>query len=148
VLIGDQTGTLYAIDARSGALRTSSTAAGPISGSPAVGDPDQSAPHLFLGDGGGNIYAIDQTDDLPAPTWRATLGGPVDGPPALANGVLYAATDPAVGDPHISALDAATGRPLVDAALPGAAAAPIVADGRLVVATRSGDLLAYERPDS
>jgi outer membrane protein assembly factor BamB len=148
-LVGDQAGTLFSIDARRGALRSRFLAAGPISGSPAIGDPNQSGPRVFVGDGGGDIYAIDQTDDFPAPIWQTALGGPVDGPPVLANGVLYVGTDPEIGDPHIYALERASGRVLFDAVLPGGIrSSPIVADGRLIVATRSGEVLAYDGRDS
>jgi outer membrane protein assembly factor BamB len=106
-------------------------------------------PWIFLGDDGGNIYAIDQTDERPSPAWQAQIGGPVHGSPLLAGGVLYAATDPRDGDAILVALDAASGRLLADSALPGGAGgAPIIADGMLVVATRGGDVLAYEGPDS
>jgi outer membrane protein assembly factor BamB len=103
----------------------------------------------MLGDGGGNIYAFDTTDEFPPPIWQTALGGPVDGSPALANGVVYAVTDADIGDPGIFALDQATGRLLYQAALPGRAASePVVADGRVVVATSSGAVVAYDGPDS
>jgi outer membrane protein assembly factor BamB len=149
ILVGDQNGTLFSLEPRRGAVLGTFTAAGAISGSPAIGNPNQSGPQVFLGDGGGKVYAIDQTDERPSPVWRAALGGPIDGSPVLADGVLYAATNPQEGDARIAALDAGSGRQLFDSVLPGgAAAAPIVADGRLIVATRSGDVLAYDGPDS
>jgi outer membrane protein assembly factor BamB len=149
LLVGDEAGNLFSLDRRSGAVKAAFAAGGPIGGSAAVGDPNQSEPWIFAGDGGGNIYAFDQTDEFPPPVWQAALGGPVDGPPVLANGVVYAATDPEIGDPHILALDQASGRVLFDSPLPGGvASSPIVADGRLIVATRSGDVLAYDGPDS
>lgn len=150
ILVGDAAGTLFSLDPATGAVTASFAARGPIAGTAAIGDPNQVGdPNLFVGDGGGDIYAFDSTDDLPAPEWSAALGGPFDGPPVLANGVLYVATDPGIGDPHLFALDAASGRTLLDSVLPGGvAASPIVADGRLIAATRSGDVLAYEGPDS
>ena len=67
----------------------------------------------------------------------------------LANGVVYVATDPDEGDPHIFALDQASGRILFDGLLPGGAASePIVADGKLIVATRNGDVVGYQAPDA
>src|SRR5262245_4666608 len=108
LLVGDQAGSLFSIDPLSGAVRATFAARGSISGSPAGGAPNQSDPWVILGDGGGNIYAADQTDGFPPPVWEAALGGPVDGPPVLANGVVYVATDPEIGDPHIFALDQAT----------------------------------------
>jgi outer membrane protein assembly factor BamB len=149
VLVGDQAGTLFSLDAASGGVKASFTARGPISGSPAIADPNQSDPWVVFGDGGGNIYAFDQTDDFPPPIWQAALGGPVDGLPVLANGVVYVGTDPEEGDPRIFALDQANGRILFDGLLPGGiASSPIVADGRLVVATRSGDVVGYQTPDT
>jgi outer membrane protein assembly factor BamB len=149
ILVGDQAGNLFSLDPRSGAIVARFAAGGPISGSPAIGDPNQSDPWVVLGDGGGNIYAIDTVDAFPPPVWQAALGGPVDGPPVLANGVVYAATDPEIGDPTLFALDQASGRVLFNGRLPGGVAAgPIVADGRVVVATKSGDVVAYQLPDT
>ena len=74
---------------------------------------------------------------------------PVDGPPVLANGVVYVGTDPEIGDPRIFALDAASGRMLLGAPLPGGVgSSPMVAGGLLAVATASGDVLAYDGPDA
>jgi outer membrane protein assembly factor BamB len=149
VLVGDEAGTLFSLDPRNGAIRARFDARAPISDSPAIGDPNQSHPWVFIGDSGGNIYAVDQTDWFPAPDWSVALSAPVGGPPVLANGVVYVGTDPAVGNAHIFALDATSGRTLFDSILPGGvASSPIVADGRLIVATRSGDLLSYDGPDS
>jgi outer membrane protein assembly factor BamB len=130
-------------------VKASFAARATISGSAAIGYPNDSQPRIFVGDGAGNIYAFDQTDAFPAPIWQAALGGPVDGPPILANGVVYAATDLEVGNPNLFALDQATGRVLFNAVLPGGIASePIVADGRLVIATKSGEVVAYDGPDS
>jgi outer membrane protein assembly factor BamB len=150
ILVGDQAGSLFSLDRRSGEIVAAFAARGPISGSPAIGDPNVSDPWVVVGDGGGNIYAFDTTDAFPPPVWQAALGGPVDGPPVLANGVVYVGTDPEeVGDPHIFALDQASGRVLFDGVLPGGiASSPIVADGRLIVATKSGEVLAYQGPNT
>jgi outer membrane protein assembly factor BamB len=150
ILVGDNEGHLFSLDPRTGAVIAVFAGRGAITASPAVGDPNRSSPWVILGDGGGDVYAFDTTNDFPPPIWQAALGGPVDGPPILANGVVYAATDAGEGgNPHMVALDQATGEVLLDTPLPGAVpAGPIVADGRLIVATRSGDVLAYEGPDS
>jgi outer membrane protein assembly factor BamB len=148
-LVGDQAGNLFSIDPRTGAVIATFQAGGAISGSVAVGDPNQSDPWVVLGDGGGNIYALDTTNDFPPPIWQAALGGPIDGPPVLANGVVYVGTDPEEGNPHIFALDQASGRILFDGVLPGGVTSePIVADGKLVVATQSGDVVGYQTPDT
>jgi len=149
VLVGDAVGNLFSLDPRSGAVVARFAAGGPISGSPAIGDPNQSLPWVFAGDGSGTIYGFEDPNELPPPAWEATLGGAVDSPSVLANGVIYAATDPEEGDPHIFALDQASGRVLFDGLLPGGvAASPIVADGRLFVATRSGEVVGYQTPDT
>jgi outer membrane protein assembly factor BamB len=148
-LVGDRDGNLFSLDPRTGAIKARFAAGGPISASPAVGDPNLAGPWVVLGDGGGNIFAFDNVDAFPGPIWQAALGGPVDGPPVLANGVVYVATDPEEGDPHIFALDQASGRVLFDGLLPGGiASSPIVADGKLVVATKSGDVVGYQTPDT
>ncbi|HET9756642.1 MAG TPA: PQQ-binding-like beta-propeller repeat protein, partial [Candidatus Limnocylindrales bacterium] len=137
-LVGDQAGNLFSLDPRSGAIVAAFAAGGPITASTAIGDPDQSDPWVVLGDGGGNTYAFDTVDAFPPPIWQAALSGPVVGPPVLANGVVYVATDPEIGDPAIFGLDQASGRVLFDGPLPGGvASSPIVADGKLVVATKS-----------
>jgi outer membrane protein assembly factor BamB len=157
VLVGDAAGTLFSLDARRGTVLGRFSGHGAIAGAVAIGDPT-----IFVGDAGGNIYAFDQTDEQPPiplqppipiqppiPVWQVSLGGPVDGSPVLAGGVLYAATDPSVGRARLVALDAAGGRVLLDAALPaGTAAAPLVTGGRVIVATRGGDVVAYDGPDS
>jgi outer membrane protein assembly factor BamB len=149
ILVGDQAGGLFSLDPRTGAIKASFAARGPISGSPAIGDPNQSDPWVSFGDGGGNIYAFDTTDAFPPPIWQAALGAPVDSPPVLANGVIYVATDPEIGDPTLFALDQASGRVLFDAPLLGGiVSSPIVADGRLIVATKSGDIVGYQGPDT
>jgi len=149
ILVGDAAGRLFSLDPSTGLVVATFAARAAIAASPAIGNPKSSDPWVLVGDAGGDIYSIDQPDDFPPPVWQAALPGPVHGAPALANGVVYAATDSPIGDPTIFALDQASGRVLFHAALPGGAAAgPIVADGRLVVATRSGDVVAYSGPDS
>jgi outer membrane protein assembly factor BamB len=150
ILVGDQGGVLYSLDPATGVVLSTLATQGAIVGSPAVGNPESPLnSYLGVGDRSGNIYAVDQTDFFPPPIWQAALGGPVDGPPVLANGVVYVATDPEDGNPHMFALDQDTGRILFDGLLPGGAAAgPVVADGRLFVATRSGEVVGYETPDT
>jgi outer membrane protein assembly factor BamB len=149
ILIGDQAGNLFSVDAHTGEVVSSLRARGPILASAAIGDPTIADPWVFAGDGGGNIYAIDQTDDFPPPIWQAALGGPVGTPPVLANGVVYVTTGAGIGRSELVALDQASGRVLFAALLPGGlASSPVVADGRVVVATGSGDILAYDGPDS
>jgi len=122
-------------------------AGGPITASPAIGNPNLPGPWEFAGDARGDIYGFDTTDAFGPPVWADHLGGPVDGPPVLANGVLYVGTDPATGDPNLFALDAATGRVLFQTTLPGGmASAAMVADGKVVLALASGQVAGYQTP--
>jgi outer membrane protein assembly factor BamB len=148
ILVGDLERHLFSVDPRSGAVKSTFLARGPIIGSAAIADPHIADPWVFAGDGGGDIYGIDQPDDFPPPIWQAALPGPVDSPPALANGVVYVATDPELGHPTLLALDQTSGHVLFEGLLPGrTATGPIVADGRVVVATADG-VVAYDGPDS
>ena len=52
------------------------------------------------------------------------------------------------GNPHIVALDQANDQVLFDTTLPGGVPGAIVTDGRLLVATNTGDVLACQGPDS
>jgi outer membrane protein assembly factor BamB len=146
LLVGDAAGTLFSLDARTGVVGATFAADAAPVGSPAIGDPDQ-YPWIFVGDRAGNLYALDQTEKLPSTVWQTSLGAPVGGSPVLANGVLYTFSDPMERAARIAALDAGSGRELFEAELPDAASSPIVADGRLVVVTQSGDVLAYEVPN-
>src|SRR5262245_22165340 len=126
-LVGDEAGTLFTIDPRTGRTLGSFAALGAIAGA-AVGD------GVFAGDRVRSVFALGG--------WQADLGAP-SGPPVLDRGVVYVATDPASGTPRLVALDARSGRRLAAAELPaGTSSAPAVIDGRVVVATRDGDLVA------
>jgi outer membrane protein assembly factor BamB len=147
ILVGDHGGMLYSVDPGTGAVLGRFAAGGPITAPPAIGDPNLSGPWEFTGDARGDIYGFDTTDAFGPPVWADHLGGPVDGPPVLANGVLYVGTDPAIGDPNLFALDAATGRVLFQTTLPGGiASAAMVADGKVVLALASGQVVGYKTP--
>jgi outer membrane protein assembly factor BamB len=150
ILVGDQGGTLYSVDRATGAVVSTFAAGGAITGSPAIGDPTiVPNPWVFAGDSGGDVYGFDATVGFGSPAWVDNLGGPVDGSPVLANGVVYVGTDPAIGNPDLFALDAATGRILFQTVLPGRmASAAMVADGKVVAGIASGDIFQYGGPDS
>jgi len=106
-------------------------------------------PWVFVGDSKGDIYAFDQTDEFPPPIWQAALGDPIGGPPVLANGVVYVGTAPDTGDPYLFALDATSGEVLFKTMLTGRVASePVVADGSVVIAIASGEVVVYDGPDS
>ena len=109
ILVGDAAGMVYSIDPVDGTVLDTFTGRGPITASPAIGDPHLRGPSTSSATWR-HIYAIDSTDDFPPPIWTAALGGPIDGPPVLANGVLYALTDPDRGDAVLYALNSATRR--------------------------------------
>jgi outer membrane protein assembly factor BamB len=140
ILVADDAGTLFSLDPRRGTVLSSFPGRGPV----AIGDPNSSGPEVFVSDGG--VFAQKEVDATPI--WKAALGGQ-SGPLAVAGGVVLATPEPRDGAPRIVALDAATGRELGDAELPaGTSSAPALIGGRVVVATRRGDLVAYEGPDS
>jgi outer membrane protein assembly factor BamB len=150
ILVGDLDGDLYSIDRRTGDTLATFTAAAPVSGPAAIGAPDQTAPSVFVGDAGGDVYAFDSAEKL-LPAWHIALGQPIGGSLVLAGDVVYVTTTPLlVGDPHIYALDAATGRVLFDTPLPGRghASSPAAVDGVVVIGIATGDVVAYEGPDT
>jgi outer membrane protein assembly factor BamB len=149
ILVGDAAGELYSVDPASGRMVAQFTADRAVTASPAIGDPNQSDPWVFVGDVGGNIYAFDNVDAFPPPVWQAVVGGPIDGPPVIANGLVYVGTDPPRGDPLLSVLDAATGRVLFQTVLGGRMASEAsVADGMVMIATSSGEIASYQTPDT
>jgi outer membrane protein assembly factor BamB len=149
ILVGDHGGTLYQVDPGTGAVVSKFTAGGAITGSPAIGDPNLTGPWVFAADSRGHVYAFANPRQFGTPAWADKLSGPVNGAPVLANGVLYIGTNPAIGNANLYALDAATGRILLRTALAGrAASAPMVADGKLVLALASGQIAGYETPDT
>jgi len=149
ILVGDEDGVLYSVDPATGAVLSQFAAGGAIVGSPTISDPNLSLPWVFVSDSKGNIYAFDQTEEFPPPAWQAVLGDPIGGPPVLANGVLYVGTAPDPGDPCLFALDATSGEVLFKTMLTGRMASePVVADGSVVIAIASGEVVLYDGPDS
>lgn len=73
-------------------------------------------------------------------TWQVALGSPILAAPAVANGVVYI-TAQAGPQPHVFALDAATGDVLLDMSLGAdSLSAPIVADGLVLLDAGDGNL--------
>jgi eukaryotic-like serine/threonine-protein kinase len=145
ILVEDGDGVLCAIDRLSGAVIDKVQVGGALSGSYAIGA--LGAVHIVVGDSKGDVYGFDQTDEFGPPIWQAALGGPIDGPPVLANGLVFVGTDPEIGDPNLYALNAASGKVLWTSPRGGRMASE-VADGKVAIAIDSGEVLEYDGPDS
>jgi outer membrane protein assembly factor BamB len=74
--------------------------------------------------------------------WTAELGGPVEGSPALADGVVYASDSSG----HVTALDLDTGAMVETLDIPGMRH-PVVVDGTLYVGTKDGRFLGISTGD-
>jgi len=108
ILVGDTAGALFAIDPVLGTFTQLEGIAGELTAPPSDGG---SGPiDVVEGDDKGTILGFDTTDGFGPPVWQTDVAGPVHGPPAMANGVVYVGTVPARGDPWLYALDDATGR--------------------------------------
>jgi len=129
-------GTLYALDAATGAVQWSATVGSSVS-RPAVADGV-----VYVGTGDGRVLAFDAAGcgaPTCAPTWDAPVGGATSGQPAVAGGVVFVGTTAG----SVVALDAAgcgatSCAPVWSATVgTGAVGSPIVAAGTLVVGTSS-----------
>jgi outer membrane protein assembly factor BamB len=88
----------------------------------------------------GALVALDvQTG---AEAWRADLGGPVEGSPAVADGVVYASD----ASGRVTATDLASGEQLASAEIPGMRH-PVVVDGTVYVGTKDGRFLGLSPDD-
>ena len=83
----------------------------------------------------GNLYALDAATGSVA--WQAPIGSSLSPNGAIADGVLYITSD----DRRIHAFDIASHAVLWQVALKGVPGAPAVVDGRIFVATGTGQLV-------
>ncbi len=132
--VGADVGSLYALNASTGAKLWSYTTGGNVSSSPAVANGV-----VYIGSNDGNIYALNANTG--AKLWSYTTGGEVDSSPAVVNGVVYIGSF----DGNVYALNASTGALLWS--YPTAQAFPVesspaVANGVVYVGTDRGVLYA------
>ena len=140
VYVATAAGTVYAVDAASGAVRWTAPAGAPVHQQPALG-----AGGLFVATDDGRLLTFDPAGcgaAACAATRTIALPGPPDTPPAVAGGVVYAASDgtlaayPAAGPaPDAPLWSAALGSPVTGG--------PTVAVGTLYAGTADGRVVAY-----
>jgi outer membrane protein assembly factor BamB len=146
VYAGTSAGTVYALDAATGAVRWTAALGAPVTATPALADGT-----LYVPTGDGRLVVLAAAGCGSAtcsPSWEASTGSPLGVQPAVAGGVVYAGSD----DGSIDAFDAAGCGAATCVALWSAEAgsaitgAPAVSSGRLYVGTANGQVVAYRRP--
>jgi outer membrane protein assembly factor BamB len=140
VYTGTSAGTVYALDAATGALRWTASVGAAVSASPALADGV-----LYVPTADGRLVAVDDTGTV---LWEASTGARIGVQPAVAGGVVYTGSD----DGSVDAFPAAGCGAPTCAALwsaetgSGVTGAPAVSNGRLFVGTAAGQVVAYARP--
>jgi outer membrane protein assembly factor BamB len=150
VLVGTTDGVLHALFADDLSERWSFRTGGPITTTPAVGNPNTIGnpnlvgdPTIFVASGDGSMYGLADGDGSVRPVWTTPIGTSLDSSPALANGVLYLGA----GDSRLRALDALTGRVLFTSdAITCTTSSPVIADGKVVVGTSHGEVITFYLP--
>ena len=99
--VGSPDGTLYALDAASGAVVWTFVTSGPISTPPAVGDGA-----VYVGNHDGRFYAVDAATGVEL--WSQSLGGAIESSAAVADGVVVSGSRAT----SVVGYDAATGERL------------------------------------
>jgi hypothetical protein len=146
VYVGTDAGTVYALDAASGAVQWTFATDGSIWASPALADGV-----LFVVTLEGTLYALDVEacrSGACAPRWTASAGSRPAVQPAVAGGVVFTGD----GEGFVRAHDAGgCGRPFClplwqAEALGPITGAPAVSNGQLYVGTQDGHIVAYRLP--
>lgn len=141
--VATNAGTLYAIDAATGAVQWSAAMGAPVLHAPALTGEWLYVP---LSTGDVHVLPVDGCGAATcAPAWVASTGGVVGAQPSVAGGVLYVGTE--AGQVWAFAADgcaAATCEPVwsYDLGSPVRASA-IVTEGRLLVGTSGGRLVSF-----
>jgi outer membrane protein assembly factor BamB len=141
VYVGTAAGTVYDLDAGTGAVQWSTPVGAPVVAAPAL-----SGGVLYVPTSDGHLVALDTAGG--AEQWRATTAGGVAVQPAVAGAVVY--TGSQTGNVEAFAAGGCGGAtcPALWSADAGAAisGAPAVAAGALYVGTADGQVVAYRRP--
>jgi hypothetical protein len=143
VYVATDAGTVYALDAATGAVRWTADAGAPVTAPPAL-----AGGSLFVPASDGDLVVFD-AGGCGAPTcgpvWTAAAGAGLDEQPAVAGGVVFTGSvDGAVRGYDVGGCGAATCDPLWSESTGSAiTGAPAVAFGRLFVGTDDGRLVAY-----
>ena len=138
--VGTSAGTVYALDAATGAVQWTASVGAEVSASPALADGV-----LYVPTADGRLVALGATG---ATLWSASTGARLGVQPAVAGGVVYTGAN----DGSVDAFPAAGCEAATCAALWSAetgsriTGAPAVSGGQLYVGTADGRLVAYARP--
>ena len=146
VYVGTNAGTVYALDAATGAVLWTAAVGAPVSDSPALANGQ-----LYVPTGDGDLVVLAAGGCGAAtcsPLWQASAGSPISVQPAVAGGVVFTGSS----DGSLHAFDAAgcgaaTCPSLWDASTGSAiSGAPAVSGGRLYVGTTDGRVISYGLP--
>lgn len=142
VFTGTSTGTAYAVDAATGAVRWSASVGSAVTASPAL-----AYGKLYVPTADGSLVVLDASTG--APVWSADTGAGIGVQPAVAGGVVFTGSD----DGSLHGYDANGCGSATCAALwtestgtAGIQGAPAVTGGQLYVGTGDSRLLAYRLP--
>jgi hypothetical protein len=146
VYVGTDAGTVYAVDAATGAVRWTAAVGAPVKDSPALANGK-----LYVPTGDGDLVVLAAGGCGAAtcsPLWTGATGSSIGVQPAVAGGVVFTGS----ADGTVTAFDAAgcgaaTCPSLWDAGTGSAVTgAPAVSAGRLYVGTTDGHLYAFGLP--
>jgi outer membrane protein assembly factor BamB len=132
-------GTLYAVNAATGAQEWSDSGAGPADASPAV-TPDGARTEVFVGSEDGNVSALSgASGQFTQIDWTFNTGDTVQSSPTLAGGVVYVGSDDGV----VFAINASNGDSEWNFSTNGPVdSSPTVADGVVYVGSGDGNVYA------
>jgi len=141
VFSGTDAGTVYALDAATGAVRWSTPVGSAVTASPAL-----AGGRLYVPTAGGSLVVLDASNG--GQLWSASTGGRMGVQPAVGGGVVFTGSN----DGSVHAYDAAGCGSSTCPALwsdnvgSGISGAPAVSAGQLYVGTADSRLLAYRLP--
>ena len=149
-VIGTADGVLHALFADDLSEKWTFRTGGPITTTPAIGNPNIIGnphiigdPGIFVASGDGNVYGLRETETGVEAAWTTALGTRLDSSPTLANGVLYLGG----GDSRLRALDALRGGVLFESGeITDTQSSPIVVDGKVTVGTGHGEVITFYLP--
>jgi outer membrane protein assembly factor BamB len=142
VYVGSWDGTVYALNAASGALLWSYATGGDISSSPAVAKEVVYIGSFYIGSGNSSTYALNARTG--ALLWATNIGSG-ENSPAVANGVVYLGS----WDNNVYALNASTGAVLWSYATgTHVECSPTVVNGKVYVGSDDDNVYAFALTDN
>jgi outer membrane protein assembly factor BamB len=142
VYVGSWDGTVYALNAASGALLWSYATGGDISSSPAVANEVVYIGSFYIGSGNSSTYALNARTG--ALLWATNIGSG-ENSPAVANGVVYLGS----WDNNVYALNASTGAVLWSYATgTHVECSPTVVNGKVYIGSDDDNMYAFALTDN